>query len=63
LAADLLNEYEFEIDQLNLVPARGGRFEAEVNGVVIFSKTQAGRHARSGEILELFKNHLKEITT
>jgi selenoprotein W-related protein len=63
LTADLLNEFEFEIDKLILVPSSGGRFEVEVNGTVVFSKLTAGRHARAGEILESVRNYQKESTT
>jgi selenoprotein W-related protein len=62
LAADLLSEFEFEIDQLILVPGKGGRFDVEVNGKMVFSKTQAGRHARTGEVVEKVRNILKETT-
>jgi selenoprotein W-related protein len=63
LAADLLNEFEFETDKLILIPSNGGRFEVEVNGTVVYSKLQAGRHARAGEIVESVRKYQKESTT
>jgi selenoprotein W-related protein len=63
LAAELLNEFEFDIDQMVLIPSTGGRFDVEVNGANLFSKLKAGRQARSGEILELVRNYLKETNT
>lgn len=37
-----------------LIPSTGGRYEFEVNGELIFSKKQLGRHAEAGEIEGLF---------
>jgi len=60
LAADLLKEFEPEIETVTLIPSEGGRFEVEINGTLIYSKLQIGRHAKAGEIIELVRNYLKE---
>lgn len=53
-ANDLLGNYQHIVSDLTLVPASGGVFEVEVDGNLIFSKKSRGRHAKPGEILELF---------
>jgi selenoprotein W-related protein len=55
LAGDLLRNYEFEIEDLILVPSDGGRFEVTVNGQLVYSKLQAKRHAEQGEVVGLVK--------
>jgi selenoprotein W-related protein len=62
LAAELLKDFEPEIEQVSLVPSEGGRFEIEVNGVLIYSKQKLGRHAQPGEVKGLVRNYLKEIS-
>jgi len=60
LAADLLNEFEPEIEQIRLIPSEGGRFEVEINGKLIYSKLATRRHAKTGEIAEMVRNLLKD---
>jgi selT/selW/selH-like putative selenoprotein len=36
---------------VQLIPARGGRFEVMLDGKPIFEKSKAGRHAAPGEVL------------
>ena len=55
LANDLLKKYEPDIESLTLVPSDGGRFEVSVNGSLVYSKLQTGRHAAPGEILDLLE--------
>jgi len=43
-----------------LVPSDGGVFEIEVNGDLIYSKKETGRHAEEGEVEDLFMKHLKQ---
>jgi selenoprotein W-related protein len=56
----LLREFEPEIEKLILIPSEGGVFEVETNGVLLFSKKRSGRHAQSGEVMELVRSYLKE---
>jgi selenoprotein W-related protein len=63
LTADLLKEFEPEIEKIVLIPSEGGRYEIQVNETLLFSKQKSGRHARSGEIVELVQKYLKERTT
>ena len=55
LANELLENFEEEIENISLVPSSGGRFEVSVNGQLIYSKLQTGRHAEPGEVLGLVK--------
>jgi hypothetical protein len=36
-----------------MVPSKGGRFEVHRDGRPVFEKSKLGRHAKSGEILDL----------
>jgi selenoprotein W-related protein len=57
---ELLKEFEPEIERVTLVPSEGGRFEVEINGKLLFSKKNLGRHARPGEVKGLVRNYLKD---
>ena len=54
--AELLQEFQFDIDVLRIVPSSGGVFEVVVNGELLFSKKNLERHADPGEVMELFRN-------
>jgi selenoprotein W-related protein len=58
LTAELLEQFEPEIEQITLVPSDGGRFEVEVDGVLVFSKLQTGRFADPGEMVALVRAKL-----
>lgn len=51
--ADILKEYEDQIEQISLIPGKGGAFEVMVDGELIFSKAQLGRHVEPGEVVRL----------
>lgn len=36
-----------------MTPSSGGVFDVTVDGALVFSKRQAGRHANPGEVVEL----------
>ena len=55
LVEELLKNYEHVIEEINLVPSDGGRFEVIVNGQLLYSKLANHRHAEPGEILGLVK--------
>lgn len=50
LADELLGRFESRIQTLELIPSDGGRFEVRVNGELVFSKMELGRHAEAGEV-------------
>jgi selenoprotein W-related protein len=43
------------IEELTLVTGSKGVFEVVVDGETIYSKQKTGRHAKPGEVLELFR--------
>jgi len=49
---EILSEREIEyfVKSWTMIPGSGGVFDFAVNGDVIFSKKQVGRHAEDGEI-------------
>jgi selenoprotein W-related protein len=53
LAAEIRDRYPNADVQLNR--ASGGLFEVAVDGELVFSKRQLGRHAEAGEVVELIE--------
>ncbi len=41
-----------------MVPSSGGRFEVSLDGELLYSKVATGRHAKPGEIVDLFRARL-----
>lgn len=58
--AELLAEFEPEIESVTLVPSDGGKFELTINDRLIYSKLQTHRHAEPGEIISLVRRDLEE---
>lgn len=44
-----------KIESLTLIPSHGGRFEVTVDGELLYSKLQTGRHVEPGELKELLQ--------
>lgn len=59
LASELLKEFEYDIENLSLVPSDGGRFEVTVGDELLYSKLQTHRHAEPGEVVGLVKKVIK----
>ncbi len=53
--ADLLKNYQHIIESLTLITGEKGIFDVTVDGDLLFSKHQLGRHAEPGEVLKLFE--------
>ena len=53
MAANLLKQFEPEIESITLIPSDGGRYEVQVNDHLIYSKLSTFRHAESGEVEKL----------
>lgn len=49
----MFEQYEKEIEALSIVPSDGGRFEVSLDGELIYSKLEKGRHPEEGEVLKL----------
>ncbi len=54
-ARDLLHDYPHVIESLTFVTGAAGAFEVAVDGEMLYSKQQTGRHADDGEVLGLFR--------
>jgi selT/selW/selH-like putative selenoprotein len=59
-ASDLLSNYQHVIEKLTITTGTKGVFEVTVDGQMLFSKQESGRHAEPGEVLELFTNQFAE---
>jgi selenoprotein W-related protein len=59
LANELLKEFEYDVENLTLVPSDGGRFEVTVGDELVYSKLQTHRHAEPGEVLGLVRKAIK----
>ena len=53
--AELVRAFEYEIEEISLVPSDGGKFEVTVNGTLVYSKLKTKRHAEEGEVLALVR--------
>jgi selenoprotein W-related protein len=58
VTTDLLKEFEPYISAWELIPSDNGRFEVTVNGELVYSKLQTGRHTTSDELRPLIKAKL-----
>ena len=57
-AQDLLGHYQHVIDELRLITGDKGVFDVRVDGELVFSKHDVGRHAKDGEVLARFRERL-----
>ena len=48
---EILDQYQPQVREITLVPSRGGVFEVQVDGKLLFSKVALKRHAEPGEVL------------
>jgi selenoprotein W-related protein len=60
LEAAFKKQYPDIISDIDLVESAGGAFEIRVDGELIYSKLETGRHADPPEILGLFKEYIEE---
>ena len=58
IIAGILEKYGKEVKSIDLIPGTGGVFELYLNGELIYSKLETGRHTNEGEILELMEKAL-----
>jgi selenoprotein W-related protein len=56
--AELIQAFEPDLKAVTLIPSDGGRFEVTVDGTLVYSKLQTGRHAEPGEVVDLVRAHL-----
>lgn len=55
-ADDLLSKYQHIISDLTIITGSKGVFDVDVDGKMLFSKGEIGRHAEPGEVLQLFRD-------
>lgn len=53
-ASDLLTSYQHIIETLTFTTGSKGVFNVTVDGEVLYSRYESGRHAEPGEVLALF---------
>lgn len=58
MTGEMLKDFEMQVSEWTLIPSDGGRFEVEVNGKLLYSKLQTGRHPDVGEIRKLLRQAL-----
>jgi selenoprotein W-related protein len=58
VTAELLKELEPYVASWELIPSDGGRFEVSVDGELVYSKLETGRHTDSDELRPLIKAKL-----
>ncbi len=46
----LLEEFEFKIDSVTLVPSKGGVFEVMADDTLLYSKKATGEHAEYDDV-------------
>ncbi|MCO5199545.1 MAG: Rdx family protein [Anaerolineae bacterium] len=49
-----MRNYQHIIKELNIIGGSKGIFDVVVNGEMLYSKHQEGRHAHEGEVLDRF---------
>jgi predicted Rdx family selenoprotein len=59
--SDLLSDYQHVIESLTLVTGSKGVFDVRVDGDLVYSKAETGRHAEPGEILGIFAGIVGDI--
>jgi selenoprotein W-related protein len=59
LTEELSKEFEGQVASWTLIPSSGGVFEVRVNGELVFSKKQLGRHAEVEEIRQALAARLR----
>jgi selenoprotein W-related protein len=55
----LLNTFEKQIKSITLIPSDAGKFEVTVNGKLVYSKLETGRHTDPSEVIPLVQNEVK----
>jgi len=58
--AELLKEFEPDLESFTLVPSDGGKFEITVNNRLLYSKLETRRHVEPGEVVGLVRRFIEE---
>ncbi len=54
---ELLTNYQQVLEDVRLIPGGSGIFDVTIDGELIYSKHENGRHIKSGEIIKLFEKY------
>lgn len=54
VANDILGDYQHVVESLTFTTGTKGVFDVTVDGELLYSKAQTGRHAEPGEVHRLF---------
>ena len=54
MASELIHDYQHIIERLSFTMGSKGVFDVRVDGDLLYSKHETGRHAEPGEVLGLF---------
>ena len=55
---DIMSNYQHIIDNIEVKMGTKGVFDVKVDGTMIYSKHETGRHAEEGEVLTPFTQHV-----
>ncbi len=50
MVEQILDEFEFKIDSITLVPGKGGVFEVMAGDTLVYSKKETGEHAEYEDV-------------
>jgi selenoprotein W-related protein len=56
--ARILEEWEREIDLLEVVPGKGGIFDVHLDGELVFTKSMLGRYPDPDDVVPLLRERL-----
>ncbi len=62
-ASGILGDYQHVVESLTLTTGSKGVFDVTVDGEVLYSKGDTGRHAEPGEVLRLFEEQYTDGVT
>ena len=57
-ARELLANYQHVISELRLITGSRGVFDVRIDGELVFSKHETGRHAKPGELVGILRERL-----
>ena len=55
----MLEEFEHDLDDVTLIPSRGGVFEVMLDEDLVFSKKETGHHGEPDEIMKELRTRIK----
>lgn len=59
MAVALVDHFTSRLEEVVLIPSSGGRYEISVDGKLVYSKKETGRHIADRDATELIKKTLE----